>query len=230
MASIIPKDKILTVAEKKAILDKATDKINDNAHKVICGRIGRMPEIQEKLRIKWIPTPSYRLNKATGGGFPIGKFSIVAGNADSGKTSLLLETIGLNMQKDPDFFAAWLESENSLSLDYIIDTFHIDPERFFFIKHEKQGGAESALDVLCATADSGVFNMIVINSLKCLVPKTELDNSLEKDTIALQARLNSKMVKKFTSMIQEHDTAFIAITHKTTMIGTMSRDKLLEVA
>lgn len=69
-----------------------------------------------------------------------------------------------------------------------------------------------------------VADMVVINSLKALVPKTELDNSLEKDTIALQARFNSKMIKKFTAMTQEHDTAFVIITHLTTMIGTMSRN------
>lgn len=74
-----------TLAEKKAILDKAADSINEKAKKIVCGRIGRTPEIKEKLTIKWIPTPSYKFNKATGGGFPVGKFSIVAGDPDSGK-------------------------------------------------------------------------------------------------------------------------------------------------
>lgn len=208
-----------TLAEKKAILDRAADSINEKAKKIVCGRIGRTPEIKEKLTIKWIPTPSYKINKATGGGIPVGKFSIVTGEPDSGKTSILLETIAFNMKKNPDFMAAWLESENSLNIDYIVETFGIDPERFFFIEHEKEGAAETAIDILAAIAKSGTMDIIVINSLKCLVPKIELDNDMEDHTIALQARLNSKMVKKFTAIIQECDTAFVAVTHKTTDIG-----------
>lgn len=71
-----------------------------------------------------------------------------------------------------------------------------------------------------------IFDIIVINSLKCLVPKAELDGSLADNPVALQARMNSKMVKKFTSMIQEHDTAFVAITHKTVDIAIRHGDNL----
>lgn len=226
MASIVPKEKQMTLAEKKAMLDKAADKINTKAKKIICGRIGRTPEIQDKLNITWIPTPSYKINQLTGGGFPKGKFSIICGAEDSGKTSLMLETIAKNMAEDKGFIAVWLESENSLNLDYIIKTFNIDADRFFFIEHEKDGGAETAAEILCAVLDAGCADICVINSLKCLVPKTELENSLEKDTIALQARFNSKLIKKFTATTQEHDTAFVMISHLTTLIGTMSRDPL----
>lgn len=219
MADMVSSKK-MTLAEKKAILDKAADSINGKAKKIVCGRIGKTPEIKEKLTIKWIPTPSYKINKATGGGFPIGKFSIITGDPDSGKTSLLLETIAFNMKKNPDFVAAWLESENSLNMEYIIETFGIDPERFFFIEHEKDGAAETAIDILAAVAQSKTMDIMVINSLKCLVPKTELESNMEDQSIALQARLNSKLIKKFTAIIQESDTAFIAITHKTTNIGS----------
>ena len=84
MASIVPKEKQMTIAQKKALLDKAADKINDKAKKIVCGRISRTPEIQEKLNIKWIATPSYKINQLAGGGFPRGKFSIVSGSEDSG--------------------------------------------------------------------------------------------------------------------------------------------------
>lgn len=224
MASIVPKDTQMTIAQKKAILDKAADMVNEKAKKIVCGRISKMPDIEEKLKIKWIPTPSYKINALTGGGFPKGKFSIVAGQPDSGKTSLLLETIAYNMKKDPAFVAIWLESENSLTLEYMINTFDIDSERFFVIEHEKQSGAEGAMEILSNIADSGCADIVVVNSLKALVPKVELDNKLEKDTVAVQARFNSKMVKKFTAMMQEHDTAFVMISHLTTMIGSMSRD------
>lgn len=164
MAKITPKStsETKTLTEKKAILDAAADKINQAANKVICGRIGKIPEIQEKLTIKWVPTASYRLNQLTGGGFPRGKFTIVAGNPDSGKTSNLLETIALNMKKDETFFACWLESENSLSIDYILKTFGIDKERFFFLQLDKSKGAEETLDDLNGLAGTGILKFILL--------------------------------------------------------------------
>lgn len=225
MANMTPK-KQLTLAEKLAMLDKAADSINAKTGKVVCGRIGTNPEILEKLTIKFIPTPSPALNAAMGGGFPIGKTSIVSGNEDSGKTSLVLETIAKSMKENPDFIAGWLESEDSLEKDYICKTFGIDPERFFLVEHDIESGGEGALQKLEAIIGMGVLDLVCINSLKCLVPKSELDGDIIKDTIALQARLNAKMVRRFTGLVQENDTAFILISHLTTNIGQMHGDPL----
>ena len=67
--------------------------------------------------------------------------------------------------------------------------------------------------------------MVVINSLKCLVPKEEVDASIAKSTIALQARMNAKMARKFTSLVAESNAAFVVVTHLSTDIGNvMARD------
>lgn len=103
-----------SLAEKKKLMAQMMSKINDKVGKSVIG-FASDPSIKEKMTIKWIETPSLRINEMTGGGFPKGKISIVTGLEDSGKTSYLLETIGLNMHKNPDFMAIWLESEESLS-------------------------------------------------------------------------------------------------------------------
>ena len=208
-----------SLTEKLAILDKATETINKKCGKVVCGRIGKIPEIAEKLKIKWLPSPSYTFNELTGGGIPIGKFTIIAGDQDSGKTGSMLELIAFNQKKDPEFIACWLESENSITKEYAVDMFGIDPERFFYIEHEKEGAAEKAIDILNAVVASGCCNICVINSLKCLVPKTEMDQGMDKDTVALQARMNSKAVTTFTALIQECDTDFVAVTHLTSYLS-----------
>ena len=159
-----------------------------------------------------------------GGGFPIGRTSIVTGLSDSGKTSLLLETIGLNMAKDPNFIALWLESEQSLNLDYMIETFHIDPSRFIFVQMAPGEGAESALDYCEGFLKTKGINMFVINSVKALIPKTELNKSITEDTVAMQARMNTKMLKKYLNLIYENDIAFVMVQHLTTLIGSMGRD------
>ena len=131
------------------------------------------------------------------------------------------------MKNDPNFIAIWLESENSLEEGYIVDTFGIDPERFFYIEVEAKKPAEEILDILYNILSTGIADICVINSLKCLIPTKEREASLFDTTIALQARLNSRLVSKFTAMVAEYNTAFVLIQRLSTDIGSMSRDPLI---
>ena len=227
MASLVPYQDNRTLTEKLAVLDKIANKVNEKAGKIIIGRIGANKAILDRLRIQYIPTPSYELNDAIGGGFPRRRCTIVSGLADSGKTSLALETIAFNMKNDPNFIAIWLESENSLEEGYIVDTFGIDPDRFFYIEVESKKPADEILDILYNILSTGIADICVINSLKCLIPTKEREASLFDTTIALQARLNSRMVSKFTAMVAEYNTAFVLIQRLSTDIGSMSRDPLI---
>ena len=67
-----------------------------------------------------------------------------------------------------------------------------------------------------------IYNLIVINSLKALVPKAEIDNSLTKDTVALQARMNAKMMRKLGPITEMSDAAVVLVNHLTTSIGGMT--------
>ena len=97
-----------TLAEKLKKIDMLSDKINGKAGKKVMGRLSSDPELMEKLKIQFIPTPSQNVNAAIGGGFPRGRTTVIAGLPDSGKTSLALETIGKAMKEDPNFVAGWL--------------------------------------------------------------------------------------------------------------------------
>lgn len=229
MASITPTKK-KSLAERLILADKVTAGINEKAGKVVAGRIGANSEIMEKLTVRFYPTPSMAVNEIIApdiGGFPIGRVTIVAGNSDSGKTSLMLETIALNMELDPNFLAAWIESENSLEKSYIIDTFKIDPERFIFIETDSEAGAEITIDQVEMYLKAVEPNMIVINSLKCMTPKEELEKSVASATIGLQARMNGKIMRKFTARLKEKDCSLVLICHLMTDIGSMSRDPLI---
>ena len=222
MGNLKPKKKV-SLDEKLKAMDKMADDINAKAGKKIMGRLGRQKDIDEgildKMRIKFIPTPSRNFNAATGGGFPRGLMTIIAGLPDSGKTSLVLETIGMNMKRDPDFTVAWLESEDSLEEFYVTNTMGIDPNRFFLLEQRREDAGEAALDRLEAAVASGYHDMIVVNSLKAIVPSEEFKKSLTENSVALQARMNSKMVRKFISPVSESDAAYIVVTHLSTEIG-----------
>lgn len=225
MASLLPV-KHKSLAEKTNLLDKIADKINKKYGKAIMGRIGANPEIADRLAVTFVPTACPDLNVAVGGGFPRRRCTLIAGLPDSGKTSIVLETIGKAMKKDNDFVACWVESENSLDKEYICNTFHIDPERFVFIPVDSGINAEDILDILYETMKTGTIDLCCINSLKSLVPTQEMDASLSSAVVGTQARMNSRLTRKFNAVVAEFDTAFILITHLSTMIGTMSRDPL----
>ena len=85
-------------AERTKTLKGLIANINKNAGKNVIN-FASDEEMAERLRIEFIPTPSLALNSAFGG-FPRGNMALVAGNPDSGKTSLLLETIAFNQKND----------------------------------------------------------------------------------------------------------------------------------
>lgn len=225
MASIVPEEKA-PLKERLKTLDSISSQMNKKFGKVVMGRIGETPEIMERLKIKFIPTPSLELNEATGGGFPRRRCSIITGKEDSGKTSLVLETIAKNQKEDPNFVAGWLETENSLEEDYIINTFGIDPERFFLIPLDTSVGAEKTLDIVQSIISAGSLDLFCINSLRCLVPTKDMENAMEDASVATAARLNSKMTKRLNAIVAQNDIAFILIGHLSTSIGSMSRDNL----
>ena len=226
MASIVPEKK-MSLKEKLKVLDAVAAKTNKKYDKVIMGRIGKTPEIMDKLVIKFLPTPSAQLNRDLGGGIPKARCTIITGESDAGKTSLLLESIARNMKEDPDFTAGWLESEHSLEKNYIVDTFHIDPERFFFIPLDIQIGTEKTLDIVEGLISTGAVDMFCINSLRCLIPDKERGKEITEETIALQARMNAKLMRRWTGLIAQHDTAFCVVQHLTTNIGGYGTPKVL---
>lgn len=216
----------LSLAERLKALDKLSDNFNKERGEVVCGRIGRNEELQKRITVDFIETPSLNLNYALGGGFAKGRVTIVAGQPDSGKTFLLLETIAKKQKEDPEFVAGWLESEGSLSTKDLIQI-GIDTDRFYYDTVSRTEGAEVALDKVESVLIGGLVDMFVINSLKCLTPSEELEKSMGQMQVGLQARMNAKMMRKLTSAVTDNNVAFVMVQHLTTQIGSMSRDPLI---
>lgn len=210
-------------AEKLKNLNAIADAINKKAGKVVIGKASDK-EMINKLTVEVIPTASMRVNKAIGGGWPKGHFSILTGGPDSGKTFLLLETIAKNMEEDPNFTACWIESEGSLNNEPL-DMFGIDRDRFYFYPVGSEGG-ETAMDYAITFAKQGV-DMIVINSLKCLTPSKEFKDKMEDQNVALQARLNAKFMRIVIPTIYESNTALVVVQHKSTDIGSYMNGKTI---
>lgn len=207
-----------SLAERLKDIDSISAGINKTAGKTIVGRLSNSDDLKEKLKHKFIPTPSINVNTAIGGGWPIGNISIVCGLEDSGKTAILLESIALAQRNDPNFVPLWLESEASLK-ESMLDMFGIDKERFVLIEHDRDGAGEQAINRLESYLVSGSVDMIVINSLKCLVPSEEFKKTMGEVQVGAQSRLNAKMMRKLTSIVEENEVAMVIVQHLTTQIG-----------
>ena len=204
------------IAEKLKELKQITTAFNKEAGETRIDTVAN-PDIYERIRIEYIPTASLKLNSAIGGGWPRGKFSLISGAPDSGKTYRLLEDIAHNMKLDPDFMALWVESESSIS-EEVFDMFGIDRERMFFYEVGTDSG-EEALDLVIRYAYTGV-DMIVINSLKCLTPEKEFKDSMSDANVAIQARMNAKFMRVIIPTIAESGTALCIVQHQSTDIGS----------
>lgn len=139
---------------------------------------------------------------------------------NSPKTSLALEQIAEEQKIDPDFMAAWLETEGSLDPSDC-EMFGIDMERFVFIEQSEDLPAEDAMDIVRSLTSSGEFNMIVVNSVAALCPKKEVEDDLEKQNIALTARLLSKFLRITTGQISKNKCSLIMINQVRTNLNSM---------
>lgn len=208
------------LSERLVLIDKTSREFNEKANKPIVGRLSANSELLEKLNHKFIETPSLNFNAAIGGGWPIGNITVLTGDSDSGKTFILLESIAKKQKEDPNFVALWLESESSLK-DSLLKQLDIDMERFVYLEHERDGAGERAIDRLEAYIAAGVADMVVVNSLKCLVPSEEFKKGMGDLQVGAAARLNAKMMRKLTAVVSEHEVAMVIVQHLTTQIGGM---------
>lgn len=165
-----------------------------------------------------IKTPSIEVNEMLSGGFA----GIVElyGPTGSGKTSLAIETIAYNQQQDPEFVAAWLETEGSVTED-ILASHNVDMDRLIYWRQEDVGSAESALDISRAFIASGDIDMMVVNSVAGLAPKTETEDDLEKQNIALIARLLSKYFRVITGQASKNNITILFINQVRDNVGAM---------
>lgn len=218
----------MSLKEKQAMLKnivKKTQEKNGGSKHVLSFAGDRIDE----LRHEFIPTPSVNINMALGngsapGGFLRGRISEVAGESSSGKTSLMLEVIGLDHKNDPDSVWGWLDTEGDWDSDYAIQK-GIDLDRLILWEVDDTG-AEKGLDTLEMLIRSHAVKGIVVNSVTGLTPKSELESEMEKASIALQARLMSKLMRKVTAISNRTHTAVIFINQLRTDVGKMFGDPL----
>jgi recombination protein RecA len=201
--------------EKQKKLDEAMGKINK---KFGAGTVSTATQAADKLARRIIKTPSLEFNNMLYGG--IGNIVELYGPESSGKTSMAIETLALNQRDNPEFIGAWLETEGSVTKE-ILESHGVDLSRLIYWDQQDAGNAENALDICRSLVTSGSIDMMVVNSIAGLAPKVETEDDLEKQNIALVARLLSKFFRVITGVAKKNNVTMIFINQVRDKVGVM---------
>ncbi|OQY75192.1 MAG: recombinase RecA [Ignavibacteriales bacterium UTCHB2] len=166
--------------------------------------------------IEAIPTGALSLDIALGiGGIPRGRIIEVYGPESSGKTTLCLHIIS-EAQKMGGL-AAFIDAEHALDVNYAkrlgVDTANL------LISQPDFG--EQALEIADTLVRSNALDVIVIDSVAALVPRSEIEGEMGDATMAVQARLMSQALRKLTGAISKSKTSVVFINQLRSKIGVM---------
>ena len=205
-------DVISPSEERIKALKMAIDKIEKDFGKGAIMKLGDKPAVS----VETIPTGALALDVALGvGGVPRGRIIEVYGPESSGKTTLAQHIVAECQKKGG--IAAFVDAEHALDPEYARNLgVNIDE---LLISQPDTG--EQALDITEELVRSGAVDIIVVDSVAALVPKAEIEGSMEDQQMGLQARLMSKALRKLTGIIGKTNTTVIFINQLRQKIGVM---------
>ena len=180
------------------------------------GSIMKLGKADSLKGIKVIPTGSISLDHALGvGGVPRGRVIEIYGPEGSGKTSLTLHIIA-EAQKDGGV-AAFIDAEHALDPEYA-NNLGVNLDDLLLSQPDT---GEQALEIVEVLVRSGAVDVIVVDSVAALVPKSELDGDMGDSHMGLQARLMSQAMRKLAGVVNKSKTSLIFINQIRMKIGVM---------
>ena len=201
-----------TTDERGRALKLAIEKIEKDFGKGAIMRLGD----KTTVNVDAIPTGALALDVALGiGGIPRGRIIEIYGPESSGKTTLAQHIVAECQQRGG--IAAFVDAEHALDPEYARNLgVNIDE---LLISQPDTG--EQALDITEELVRSGAVDIVVVDSVAALVPKAEIEGTMEDQQMGLQARLMSKALRKLTGVIGKTNTTVIFINQLRQKIGVM---------
>jgi len=198
---------------KKRALDIALAQLEKQFGRGTMVRLGDTSFVEG---IRAISTGSISLDMATGvGGLPKGRVVEIFGPESSGKTTLALHTVA-NAQKEGGI-ACYIDAEHALDPAFA-QKIGVDIDNLLVSQPDT---AEQALEICDSLVRSNAVDVIVIDSVAALVPKSEMEGDMGDTHVGLQARLMSQALRKLTSLISRSNTLVIFINQIREKIGVM---------
>ena len=178
------------------------------------GSVMRMGDAPTPDAVTGISTGCLSLDLETGcGGYPRGRVVEVYGPEASGKTTLTLHAIA-SCQKAGGT-AAFIDAEHALDTVYA-QALGINLDDLVIAQPDT---GEQGLEICEQLAGSGAVDLVVVDSVAALVPRAEVEGSMEDTQVGLQARLMSKALRKITGVAHRNGTTVIFINQLRQKIG-----------
>lgn len=197
-------------AAKLAALNQAMEKISKDYGKGAIMKLGD-EQIEE---VDVIPTGSIGLNYALGvGGFPRGRIIEIFGPESSGKTTLAIHAIA-EAQKQGGI-AAIIDAEHAFDRFYA-EKLGVDVDNLLIAQPDN---GEQALEIAEQLIRSSAIDILVVDSVAALTPKSEIEGVMGDKNVGLQARLMSQAMRKLTGTIARTNTTCIFINQLRDKIG-----------
>ena len=167
------------------------------------------------VKVETVPSGSIAVDEALGGGYAKGRIVEIYGPESSGKTTMALHAIA-QVQKQGGT-AAFVDAEHALDPEYAkkigVDT------KTLIISQPDYG--EQALEIVDSLVRSGAVDIIVVDSVAALTPKSEIEGAMGDATMGVQARLMSQALRKVTGAISKSKTVVVFINQIRMKIGVM---------
>ena len=180
------------------------------------GSIMRLGKNEPIIAVETISTGSPSLDLALGvGGVPRSRVIEIFGPESSGKTTLALQIIA-EAQKTGGV-SAFVDAEHALDLEYA-KKLGVKTEDLLISQPDT---GEQALEIVETLVRSGALDVIVVDSVAALVPRSELEGDMGDATMGGQARLMSQALRKLTAIIGKSKTVLIFINQIRMKIGIM---------
>jgi recombination protein RecA len=171
---------------------------------------------KQVVDVESISTGSLALNAALGvGGYPRGRVVEIYGPESSGKTTLTLHAIA-ECQKEGGI-AAFIDAEHAFDRFYA-EKLGVDLENLIISQPDN---GEQALEITENLIRSGAIDIIVIDSVAALTPKSEIEGEMGDSKMGLHARLMSQALRKMTGTISKTNCTLIFINQLREKIGVM---------
>lgn len=196
-------------------MDKKNDLlsvINDINKTYGVNTIGFMKDMSD-VNIERTPTGSLWLDYITGGGLPMGRVVEIFGNFSSGKSLIALKTIAEAQKAGKQ--CCLIDTENSFDPAFA-EKVGVSIEGLILTQCSV---GESVFDIMLALIEAKV-DIIVVDSVASLIPSSEYKDSMEQQTMGLQARMMSKALRKLTAANSK--TLILFINQIREKIGTFS--------
>ena len=198
--------------ERARAIDAALAQIDKQFGKGSIMRLGS----REKVDVPAIPTGSLSLDAALGvGGLPRGRVVEIFGPESSGKTTLALHVIAEAQRRGG--MAAFVDAEHALDATYA-HKLGVDIDNLLVSQPDS---GEQALEIAEVLIRSGAVDVLVVDSVAALVPRSELEGEMGEAQMGLQARLMSQALRKLTSIVSKSKTCLVFINQLREKIGVM---------